>query len=215
MSLDDLITLLLVALFVGAPLLRRILGRGGRRPGQGASTQGEGESDGSERASEERSSSAAERSGEARADRGSTTASRDTDRPQSDFERRLAEARRRVQEAREGASGPRKDAQDASGRRGQASDRGVREPSFEPLVRPRTEASPGFLGREGIREPRPKTAPLKVSKRKRKRRGSTLSSAEDVVSVRPHDIVQGIVWHQILSEPVSKRRPRRSPSRVR
>lgn len=209
MSIDDLITLLLVILFVGAPLARRILGRRGSQPSGGA---GEEQGDPRGDVKGERPEARAERRpqeqrrpqepGTARADRTETPARGDRADPSSDFERRIAEARRRVQQAMgdQGAN--------ATDR-----DRALDEP--KPLFAPREAIPQALLGREGVREPRKKTPPLQVVKRRRGRAATRLTGGRGVVSMHPHDILQGIVWHQILSEPVSKRTSRRKPSRVR
>jgi hypothetical protein len=229
MSLDDLITLLLVVLFVGLPLAQRLLGRvtGSQRPGE---TPDRPRRQGPEGAGE-RTADSSTGSGTAEAQQtrgaGGDFGGRSTQAPEgaSELERRIADARRRVQEAREGPSAQ-------TGRARGAAPGSGSQSTPRPLVssRPPTQSflgreggsvdTPqvgGFLGREGVRdEPRKRTAPLQVAKRTRKPRGSTLSQARGVVSLRRDDIFNGIVWHQILSDPVSARyMKRRKPLRDR
>lgn len=230
MSLDDLITLLLVVLFVGLPIAQRVLGRftGSQRPGTGEAerTRGErSEADGRRTAdgrTSDRTAESQRSTGRQAAEAGER---QEASGGASELERRIAEARRKVQEAREGPSAQ-------TNRGGGSTPAPGSQSSTRPLVaaRPAPQAflgreggssdGPqvgGFLGREGVRaEPRKRTAPLQVAKRTRKpRRGSTLSKARGVVSLSRGDIFNGIVWHQILSEPVSARYARRKPSRVR
>ena len=240
MSLDDLITLLIAVLFVGLPLLQRILGRGSRRPGQGT--------DPDHRPADSDGPDAGERPGGPRTSRGEPPAQpADASDGSSELDRRIAEARRRVQDARDEAQG--RGSSSRAGRGGRGAARGQadggrgavaqptaasEQPAPPPLVkpagapaallgregltleRPPAPAQPGFLGREGVREePRKKAPPLEVSRRIGRGARSRLSQSRRVVSMKPHDITQGIVWHQILSEPVSARTLRRKPLRVR
>lgn len=207
MSLNDLITLALIALFVGFPLVQRFLrqGSGPQQPGEGtgerppeAGTGREaGDGSGTRRSATETAS----------ADRSAPAQTTEAPDGASELERRLQEARKRVQQARQSggagrpsAAGPSRPAVDTSSR---------------PLVKPRESESPGFLGREGVtKSPRKTAPPLQVSKRISGKRASKMSKGR-VVSLKPDDIFRGIVWHQILGEPVSARKRRRRSLRDR
>lgn len=211
MSLDDLITLVLIALFVGFPLLQRFLrsGSGPQQPGDKTGTN-----------RPDRDAGAETRSGgpadveQARGEgSGGPTSARTSEASDgaSELERRIEEARKRVQQARQGKS--------ASARPAGAAPPSQAEASSRPLIREREaqRATPqaGFLGREGTPRKAPKKAPpMQVSKRKRAGTASKISKGR-VVSLEPDDIFRGIVWHQILSEPVSARKRRRKSSRDR
>lgn len=212
MSLDDLITLLLVVLFVGAPLVQRFMrgGTGSQQPGEGPEAgRSEGEAGGAEGGS---AREAPEPSGRgARADRGESSSG------QSELERRIEEARRRVRQAREGtqpsrSSTPSRTPQAAaSPAQSSRQDRDVPRP----LIAPRESRPSSSLGREGVtRQPAKKAPPMQVAKLKSKGRASKLVETR-VLSLDAHNILQGIVWHQILSERKGKRAPRRQPSRDR
>lgn len=244
MSIDDLITLLLVILFVVVPLLRGVLGR---LSGAGRS-EAEGDEQGPARPADTRPGR--RQMGGERADTGGASAGGDArgsgPEPASELQRRIEEARRRVREAQEGAGRAERREPEASrapsagpaaeeGRRAASAGGGGRQApqAPQPPSGPRSPApsggflgregtaistagtAGGFLGREGISPSASvvrKSAPVPSLRRTRGRKGARLSR-DRVVSLAGDDIVRGIVWHQILSEPKSARwRRRRKPS---
>ncbi len=215
MSLDDLITLVLIVLFVGFPLLQRFL-RSGSGPQQPGDTT-RGKRPDRDEGSESRSTGPADAEqarGQATGRPASASTSEASDGA-SELERRIEEARRRVQQARQGSSTSQRPTTAASASQADASSRPLVRPREPQRESPREYPPAGFLGREGTPRKSPKKAPpMQVAKRKKKSPGSRMSKGR-VVSLEPNDIFRGIVWHQILSEPVSARKRRRRSSRDR
>jgi hypothetical protein len=122
--------------------------------------------------------------------------------------RRLEEARRRVQEAM-----------------------GEREPPRRPLEEPPRPAArqldwqpapvqvPSFIPAAGPVRKRPATAEAPAVSLPSERRLPERQTAKLPVGRRPalnrNGIVNGVIWHEILSEPVSRRGIRRQTSRLR
>jgi hypothetical protein len=215
MSFDDLIGLLIFLLFVGVPLFNRIRRRGSRRPQQGpARPQAPNRAPGAPVPTE-----------------GRAPAPLDTDDP---IGRRLEEARRRVEAARGSApqtGAPAAGAPAASGgsvARGLATPPPPQQPSAPPPFVP-----PTVFVDAPVPPPLPTlersvvaaSAPMRVERRTKRKRPSqsaeiaTTMQSDELMRLRPDDIVRGILWHQILSEPVALkgrgrgRRPSPPPSR--
>jgi hypothetical protein len=207
MSFDDLIGLLIFLLFVGVPLFNRIRRGSRNRPQQNPAqprTPGR---------------RAAPRT--ATDDPTPTAQAFDPDDP---IGRRLEEARRRVEAAR--GSAPQQAATPPSGTAsGSAS--ATRAPQAPTQAPPPPQqasgpAPPLLPPTVYVDLPEPTTTfdrtavsasePLKVERRKRRNRstGSVTSSSrmqpDELMRLDPDDIVRGILWHQILSEPVALRR---------
>lgn len=264
MSLDDLVTLLLLLLFIGAPLVGRLRGRSRRsRGGRGRANVPERrgsrpEERTGERSSERPAARPAERPAErptggpaggpvpgpeGRAGGRPSTAGVPAGVPgggradaggDSELERRLADARRRVREAlgESGDEAAREAGAREAGAPGRASSTGpaAGSPTAGPFPDPgqfpgrqaaeaaRQRRLPApFLGREGQPGdegvvPGRRRAPPPVTPMQPPARPRAARLPGGRVPVSPSDIVQGIVWHQILSEPVAKRPRRRRPS---
>jgi hypothetical protein len=123
--------------------------------------------------------------------------------------RRLEEARRRVQEAMSEREPPRRTPEEAArptGRRLDWQPAPVQVPSFIPAQRP------------PIRKRSPTTEPG-ASALPSERRPTDRQAAKLPVGRKPalnrDGIVNGVIWHEILSEPVSRRGIRRQTSRLR
>ncbi len=202
MSLDDLFSLLLFALFIGAPLLGRLLRRGGQRPTGKAPP--------------------ATRTGLPTTP--PTTQKRDAaknaaENAANDIGERLEQARRRVREAVEGQTA-RTDTRAArtSSQSTPQSPTGLEsagdmfrqpQPARPPAPPPRQVASTFASADASIpRSKRTTTRPLQVE---RSGDGKRAKLSSDMLAFDREDIMRGIMWQQILDAPKSKR-PWRNPS---
>ena len=193
MSLDDLISLLLFVLFIGLPVLSRLV-RGTQRPQQ------------------QKGKAPPPKTVQRRV-QGKTDDRPSTRQPSSagdDFGKRLEEARRRVREAVEG-----KDAEAEAGQFQPNEANSMFKPRPEPVTTglPKSDTpfsrpsslptaflpSESVTARSSYRKP---TAPLQVQRsvglNRAKLSGVRLTFSEE-------DLMRGIIWKQILDEPRGKR----------
>ena len=203
MSLDDLFSLLLFALFIGAPLLSRFFRRGGQGPTgkappqtrTGLPTTPPTASSPSKR---DATKSAAENAA-------------------NDIGERLEQARRRVREAVEGQTArtdtrsartssqtPQATGLESAGDMFQQS-----QPARPPAPPPRQVTSTFAATDASVRRSqRTPTRPLQVE---RSGSGKRARLSPEMLAFSRDDIMRGIMWQQILDAPKSKR-PWRNPS---
>lgn len=192
MSLDDLISLLLILVFVIVPFLGRALRR--QRPQPTRRQSGTGASPAREPQRKPTPPTA-----------------RPDSEAQAAFEQRLEEARRRVREASGGHG-------QASRRAPQGQGAPATTPAAPPgglFSAPRPErqsrgaaaGSYSFLPRESETARALTTSrPLQVQRRLGKKRAKLSRS---LLRLEQEDILRGFIWQQILNEPRSKQSPRR------
>ena len=214
MSFDLIATILFVLLFVVGPLLQRR----GRDAGQGR-PQGRGQGGGPGR-------------GQAPGQEGKPPPPADTrastrqgelprtgaDEAEGPLSQRLEEARRRVLEAmgEQQESGRQKTAQ---ARPQQRQELDWQDPAlnWQEVVKPvdsfiARPAKPSTLrGASG----EVISAPPLRTERRRKARPPAKLAVGSAFGTSAESIMNGFIWHEILSEPVSKRGTRRQPSRLR
>lgn len=187
MSFDALLSIVFILFFVVGPLLRRFSGRGQstRQPPAKRPPRGQDE-------------------------RTAPGADTDSDSPMS---RRLEEARRRVQEAMgEGAESQRQDQRSPADSRPASSPRELDWQASAKVV-------PAFLDTPARPPSRRKANAAKAAPALRTDRSEAKRPAKLRHRRRPalddDGILNGVIWHEILSEPVSRRGTRRQPSRLR
>lgn len=196
MSLDDLFTLLLFALFLGLPLLSRLFRRGPTPPGKSSPPTRTGVPSTPPTAPKRDIQSAPGNAAD-------------------DIAERLEQARRRVREAVEGQTA-RVDTRPAGDRTGLESAGDMFRPRQEPPARvpatpPVREVTAAFLPPDAVtarRSARISTRPLQVE---RSLRGKRAKLNAEMLAFSREDIMRGMIWKQILDEPKSKR-PWRNPS---
>ena len=210
MSLDDLFSLLLFALFIGVPLLGRLFRRGGPRPTPKAPP--------------------ATRTGlpttpPTRDPQKRDTAKNAAEKAADDISERLEQARRRVREAVEGQTA-RTDTrtsqttpqnptglesagdmfQQPAARNASAAPAPV---AVSTLRRPENVQRPSTLQGSNLQGTRRRaTRPLQVE---RSLSGKSAKLPSEMLTFSREDIMRGIMWQQILDAPKSKR-PWRNPS---
>ena len=191
MSLDDLIGLLVFLVFIGGPVLNGLLKRRNGSPAEPDRIPGR----------ERRPAApAVEQEVPRRADA-------DVSGAEDDLQRRLEEARRRVRETLVG-----RDAEGTAPTR--SPDRPpAPSPTPPPLAPPRRAPAPepASLPRTQFR---PNPAPLRPERRPPPARRARLGR-DALLGLAPDDILAGLIWHEVLSDPPSKRRIRRPSSRRR
>ncbi|MEX2542617.1 MAG: hypothetical protein WD314_12450 [Trueperaceae bacterium] len=187
MSFDALLSIIFILFFVVGPLLRRFSGRGQstRQPPQRRPQAGQ----------------------EARPPREATAEG------EGPLSRRLEEARRRVQEAMGDQVEPHLESKrSAADSRSTASTRELDWQASAKVV-------PAFLTPTARPASRRKADTAAESAALRKDRSRVRQPAKLRLGRRPalddNGILNGVIWHEILSEPVSRRGTRRQPSRLR
>ncbi len=264
MAFDDLISILLILLFLVVPLVRGAMrsgrgrsqppppGPGGDAPGDATASRGRGAA-----ASGEASTATRPRP---QAGSGSSTSSDAPSGPTGSFDdeiqRMLERARRRVAEAEGGPQG-RRDTSTAStpsesasstsasqasrasgsastgspqGRSGPFTPAGGRSAAQRRSLVDGDDLGSPFLGREGDEARSAQATADRLRNEERARRRKRASKAPKVVTRRPGasgpsstlphavdldraSIVDGFIWHQVLSKPVAKRRRSGPPRR--
>ena len=213
----DPITIILFLIFFVLPIVNNFLRRGqGGKQGQQGRRQG-------------RPQQPPQRRGRSD-DRGTTAdTGRDSGGAGDDFTRRLEEARRRVQEAMNGGGDSSSPRQSEQRERPSSSDLfpslDEKQPARGQQGGPDQPRAPfGGLGREGVSRQRPASQqgtmtkqssvdrtelgaapPLRVQRLK-PRKSSKIDRQRGILEFDRRSVMQGIIWREILDEPLAKRR---------